>query len=106
MPDTLAGQVGTHYDNQIDAAPPGGNLHFGYWDDETADPDFDAATDRLTGLVLAALGVSAGSRVIDIGCGVGGPALRLARETGAHVTASPSAANKPRPPAPAPPSST
>lgn len=31
-------------------------------------------------------GLTAGSTVLDIGCGVGGPALTIARHSGAHVT--------------------
>ncbi len=38
-----------------------------------------------TGLVIDALGLSAGSRHLDIGCGLGGPARRIAATTGAWV---------------------
>jgi cyclopropane fatty-acyl-phospholipid synthase-like methyltransferase len=31
------------------------------------------------------LGLGAGSRLLDVGCGSGGPALRLAEVTGANV---------------------
>ena len=40
------------------------------------------ATDRLIG----GLALSAGSRVLDIGSGFGGPARQIARRTGSHVT--------------------
>lgn len=46
-----------------------------------------AATERMTDLVLARLGVGQGSRVLDVGCGDGRPAVRLARTSGARVVA-------------------
>ncbi|MSP83110.1 MAG: class I SAM-dependent methyltransferase [Alphaproteobacteria bacterium] len=36
--------------------------------------------------LIAALGASAGEQVLDIGCGIGGPARMLAAESGAGVT--------------------
>lgn len=36
--------------------------------------------------MIAAAGIGADTRVLDIGCGVGGPALYLAETTGCHVT--------------------
>lgn len=59
------------------------NLHFGYW--ESADEPFEAATDRLSDMVIARSGVGAGDRVLDVGCGVGAPTLRVARATGAEL---------------------
>ncbi len=38
-------------------------------------------------LALAALGVTAGAHVLDIGSGIGGPARHIAQKTGARVTA-------------------
>jgi 27-O-demethylrifamycin SV methyltransferase len=62
----------------------GDELHYGVF----ADPGepLAAATARLTALMAAAARVAAGSRVLDVGCGTGAPACRLAAETGAHVT--------------------
>ncbi len=45
------------------------------------------ATERMTDLVVARLGVGQGSRVLDVGCGNGRPAVRLARTLGARVVA-------------------
>lgn len=39
-----------------------------------------------TAALLDHLGVTAGSRVLDLGCGLGGPARFIAKTTGAHVT--------------------
>ena len=40
---------------------------------------------RLQRLMIARLGLEAGMTVIDVGCGVGGPMRRVARESGARV---------------------
>lgn len=66
----------------------GVNFHFGYWDTisgEDADGTFEDATDRLTDQMIHRLDVSPGMRVLDVGCGVGGPAVRLARSRGVEV---------------------
>ncbi|MEV0122645.1 methyltransferase domain-containing protein [Streptomyces sp. NPDC050703] len=46
----------------------------------------DLAQDRQTEFLIDTLAPAAGTRVLDIGCGTGGPALRLAERTGCHVT--------------------
>jgi ubiquinone/menaquinone biosynthesis C-methylase UbiE len=61
----------------------GVNVHFGYWTSPDDPASVAEATDRLTDLVLDRLGEAA--RVLDVGCGLGGPALRLAERTGAQV---------------------
>lgn len=60
-------------------------LHFGYWEDENDQAPVAEAADRLTDLVSGRLGITDGSRLIDVGCGRGTPALRVARQTGAEV---------------------
>ncbi|MFH8367649.1 SAM-dependent methyltransferase [Streptomyces sp. NPDC018031] len=85
---SVTAQVGAFYDQlagAFDAALYGPNVHVGYWDsleDTTSLPD---AADRLTDMMIKRLGVGPGDRVLDIGCGVGGPAVRLAKATGAEV---------------------
>ncbi|MGH3787672.1 MAG: methyltransferase domain-containing protein [Pseudonocardiaceae bacterium] len=58
----------------------GENLHAGYWEDPQADISVVEATERLTGELLARLHCAPGDRVLDVGCGIGKPALRLAGE--------------------------
>ncbi|MGB6162854.1 MAG: methyltransferase domain-containing protein [Pseudonocardiaceae bacterium] len=81
-------EVGHHYDRfaLTAATKPGDNLHAGYWDDPDSEVPPDEATDRLTDVMAEKLKIGAGSHVLDVGCGVGGPGVRIARLTGARVT--------------------
>ncbi|WP_157166912.1 class I SAM-dependent methyltransferase [Streptomyces typhae] len=66
-----------------DAAGP--DRHFGMWrgaDDRTP---VEEATRRLTDLVVGKLDAAAGRTVLDVGCGNGRPAVRIAETTGASV---------------------
>ncbi|MFJ2263445.1 SAM-dependent methyltransferase [Streptomyces sp. NPDC087844] len=63
----------------------GDNLHFGYWEGPGDGSSPQEATDRFTDLLVSRLGVGAGDVVLDAGCGIGSPALRLASLTGARV---------------------
>ncbi|MGP3951506.1 methyltransferase domain-containing protein [Streptomyces sp. 7N604] len=55
----------------------GPNIHYGYWENDADDSSIEEATDRLTDLMISGLAAQAGQRVLDIGCGIGHPALRL-----------------------------
>ncbi|SEF65644.1 Cyclopropane fatty-acyl-phospholipid synthase [Thermomonospora echinospora] len=63
----------------------GGSLHFGYWTAPSDEAPMEVASRQLTDLMIEKIAVRPGDRVLDIGCGTGGPAVRLARETGATV---------------------
>ncbi|MFI1016069.1 SAM-dependent methyltransferase [Streptomyces sp. NPDC020965] len=69
-----------------DGAALDGNIHLGYWDSAADDRSLNQATDRLTDLVAERLAAAPGRRLLDVGCGTGRPALRIARATGAHVS--------------------
>ncbi|MGH3374140.1 MAG: SAM-dependent methyltransferase, partial [Actinoallomurus sp.] len=59
----------------------GDNFHFGYWDGPSDTSSVAEATDRFTDLLVERLRVGVGDRVLDVGCGIGRPALRLASTT-------------------------
>lgn len=61
----------------------GEELHYGVFEHD--DEDLAQATRRLTELMIEALDVQPGLAVLDVGCGTGAPAARLA-ELGAAVT--------------------
>ncbi|MEU5424827.1 methyltransferase domain-containing protein [Streptomyces olivoreticuli] len=84
----VTAQVGAFYDQLaglFDAALYGPNVHVGYWESLEDTTGLADAADRLTDMLIKRLGVGPGDRVLDIGCGVGGPAVRLAAATGAEV---------------------
>ncbi len=78
--------VGQYYDSTIDLYEKlwGEHVHHGYWDpgDSPAAGGLDrhAATDRLVHELATFADVRKGSAVLDVGCGIGGPAMYLARE--------------------------
>ena len=83
----LPEEVGEYFDRNHEVLTTiyRGNMHYGYWDGPEDDSGFEAATTRLTDVVIEKLGLEAGARVLDLGCGVGRPAVRLAEVTGAEV---------------------
>lgn len=62
------------------------NFHYGYWLSDEDDSSVDVATDRLTDLLIERLGLGPGQRMLDVGCGIGTPALRLAGTVEADIT--------------------
>jgi tocopherol O-methyltransferase len=83
--------VERYYDTTLDLYEElwGEHVHHGYWDPGER-PDRDgadrhAATDRLVRELVDYAGVPAGARVLDVGCGIGGPALYLAGALGCSV---------------------
>src|SRR3712207_6490824 len=65
----------------------GPNFHHGYWPSPgDGGTSYEQALDNLTDQIIDRVGASTGDRVLDVGCGMGGPAIRLARRTGAQVT--------------------
>ena len=62
----------------------GDHWHTGFYPEQGAIGPGDPL--RMELLVARSAGVAAGSRVLDVGCGVGGTACHLARALGAHVS--------------------
>ncbi|MFF7082142.1 SAM-dependent methyltransferase [Streptomyces lavendulae] len=78
--------VGDFYDQMgaFFASIFGEDIHFGIWDgDETL--SMAEAQTRLTDHLIDLLGLQAGEYLLDVGCGTGNPARRLAERTGARV---------------------
>jgi cyclopropane fatty-acyl-phospholipid synthase-like methyltransferase len=62
----------------------GDNFHFGYF--PTGEETLAQAHNAHTDLVASLAQLSPGQHVLDIGCGIGAPAVRMARNHGCHVT--------------------
>ena len=83
--------VERYYDTTLDLYEElwGEHVHHGYWD-EGERPDSDgadrhSATDRLVHELVSYAGVPEAARILDVGCGIGGPALYLAGALGGTV---------------------
>jgi cyclopropane fatty-acyl-phospholipid synthase-like methyltransferase len=60
------------------------NFHYGYWlsdDDSVA-----VAARRMTDVLIDLLALRPGERMLDVGCGIGEPAIRLASKVDADIT--------------------
>ena len=81
---TAAG-VGAYFDLVTDDSRRfyGDNFHFGYF--PTGSETLAEAHDAHTDLVAALAQLGEGQRVLDIGCGLGAPAVRMARRHGCEI---------------------
>ncbi|RLK58082.1 SAM-dependent methyltransferase [Actinokineospora cianjurensis] len=87
MSEQVIDQVGEYYDDIGELVElVGGNLHVGYWESDEDDTPFLAAMQRLTTEVGALLALRKGEQVLDVGCGVGEPAVRLAQRHAVTIT--------------------
>ncbi len=76
----------THYD-RVTAAWTlllGDELHYGVFEEESE--ELSVATARLTSLMAQTARLGPGLELLDVGCGTGAPACRLAEEYGVRVT--------------------
>ncbi|MGB9752990.1 MAG: methyltransferase type 11 [Roseiflexus castenholzii] len=80
-------EVGAYYDlmGPFYATLWGDNIHVGYWTGPDDMSSHVEAQDRLTDLLIEKVNLTTGQTLIDIGCGVGRPAIRLSRHSGASV---------------------
>ena len=84
-PQTAA-DVGGHYDELDETYRSiwGEHVHHGYWQSGRETPE--EATDALVDQVAERLALAPGMRLVDIGCGYGATAARLAAREGVVVT--------------------
>lgn len=80
-------QVGAYYDQMAHYYHLiwEANLHGGYWYPDEPDAPFSVAQENLTDIMISQTPVGPGKRVLDVGCGFGRPAVRLAEKTGCDV---------------------
>ncbi|MGW7418130.1 SAM-dependent methyltransferase [Streptomyces sp. NPDC054863] len=78
--DTTEEKVVDFYDNFTEVFREiwGDNLHVGYWHDDADQAPVEQATDQLTDQLIERLAPQPGRRILDVGCGIGQPAFRLA----------------------------
>lgn len=88
MANAYSEDVADLYDSPSGQLGPllfGGHLHWGYWDADHAGDNFAAAADRLADIMIDRTRIGPGQKFIDLGCGVGQPAMRLAKAKGCLV---------------------
>jgi len=83
--------VERYYDTTLDLYEElwGEHVHHGFWDPGErpgGEADRHAATDRLVRELVDFGAFAPGSRVLDVGCGIGGPSRYLASKFGCRVT--------------------
>jgi 27-O-demethylrifamycin SV methyltransferase len=73
----MADEAATHYDMITDMWKHfmGDNLHFGYFESE--DMELARATELMIDRMLDLCEINEDSRVLDVGCGIGGPAIYI-----------------------------
>jgi tocopherol O-methyltransferase len=81
----LLDAIAAHYDRLafFYRAFWGEHIHHGYWENEGTP---QAAQEQLVARLAQRAAIPEGSRVLDVGCGFGGPALWLARHRSCDVT--------------------
>ncbi|MEU8266523.1 methyltransferase domain-containing protein [Sphaerisporangium sp. NPDC049002] len=80
-------EVGRFFDEKGDVLGEllGGNIHFGYWLGPDDTSTFAEAGERLTDHMIEILAPKPGERVLDLGCGRGRPAIRLAQAADVRI---------------------
>lgn len=90
-PSPSSTAVGEFYDHMgaLFASLFGENIHLGIWDQDDDSPDDESsmstAQARMTDRLIDLLHLQGGEYVLDVGCGTGHPAIRLAQRTDAKV---------------------
>lgn len=79
--------VAGHYDQMAGLIEVmGGNIHVGYWTGDDDPTPLLEAINRLTDVVGEKLDLRSGQHLLDVGCGVGMPAIRLGQRVEARIT--------------------
>jgi len=82
----LKDQIVRHYDELSPFYRDvwGVHIHHGYWN--TGKETKEEAQEQLIRELISRAGIKNGSRILDVGCGLGGSAIFLSKCLGAHVT--------------------
>ncbi|MCJ1324339.1 hypothetical protein MMC10_001001 [Thelotrema lepadinum] len=84
----LKARIKAHYDqcSSYYSSLWGEHIHHGYFDPSSPDQTRESAQIALIDLLLSQSALTASSRVLDVGCGIGGTSRFLARTLGCAVT--------------------